>query len=420
MIENTELENGAKLIYENIEHTNICSIGFWFKTGSVHENLNQKGYAHFIEHILFKGTKTKTTSEIAILFDKIGSSFNAFTEKEITCFHCTFPAKHLEYVIKLYTEIIFFPLFDKDEIEKEKNVIISEIMEYEEIPEENSYDIFMNKMWHPNSLGCKITGEISDVKKIKRDSIYEYYLDQYSPQNLLLSVAGAFDENILISLLNKSIPASKTVKQEIKLEKQEPKYSYDFLKNSSKQIHIYTGISFPSPKEITAYYTFLFFSTIVGESMSSRLFQKLREEKGFCYSVYSFRSIFENYSMWNIYAATKPDIAVTFMENLSCQLKLIGKHFFSEQEFDDAKRHLEGSLILSQEDVEVRMKRLARHYIFNGKCFNFAELSQILDNITIDNLNIFIKENLSDKNFNTFIYGNIKQKDFPKNPISIS
>ncbi len=413
MIGYSELDSGAMLVYDKVEHTEVCSVGFWFLNGSVDEDSGQKGYAHFIEHILFKGTKNRTTSEIARCFDRIGSNFNAFTEKETTCFYCTFPSKHLEYAINLLSEIIFSPLFEKEEIKKEKNVIISEILEYEELPDENSYDLFLEKMWHPYSIGYKITGEVKDIKKIKRNSIFDFYSDRYAPEKLILSVAGNFDIKGITILLNKVIPKkNKNNKTEQFLcIKPESRYSYEYYYNPIKQIHINTGIAFPTPSEMKSYYVFLFFSTLIGESMSSRLFQKLREENGLCYSIYSFRSIFNFVSMWNIYANTMPDMYNDFIEKLNIELSNCYLNRFSESEINDARTHLEGGLILSQEDMELRMKRLARHYIFSGKSYNLDESIEMVNSVSLNDIYDFINKNLLNKKFNTLIYGNTKKID---------
>ena len=406
----TELESKAKLIYDKVEHTEVCSIGFWFLNGSVDENNEQKGYAHFIEHILFKGTKNKTTSEIARSFDRIGSNFNAFTEKETTCFYCTFPSKHIEYAITLLSEIIFFPLFEKLEIKKEKNVIISEIQEYEELPDENSYDLFLEKMWHPYSLGYKITGEIKDIKNIKKDSLFDFYSERYAPEKLIVAVAGNVDINKITDLLNKTLPIKKkqTSSPLVRI-KPESKYSFEYYYNPIKQIHINTGIAFPTPAEMKSYYVFLFFSTLTGESMSSRLFQKIREENGLCYSIYSYRSIYTCVSMWNIYANTMPDIYNDFIAKLNIELANFLYNKFNDSEIEDARTHLEGGLILSQEDMELRMKRLARHYIFNGKSYNFEESIEMLYSVSLNDIYDFISKNIANKKFNTLIYGNTKK-----------
>ena len=409
----TELESKAKLIYDKVEHTDVCSVGFWFLNGSVDENSEQKGYAHFIEHILFKGTKNKTTTEIARCFDRIGSNFNAFTEKETTCFYCTFPSKHIEYAVNLLSEIIFSPLFEKSEIKKEKNVIISEIHEYEELPDENSYDLFLEKMWHPYSLGYKITGEIKDIKKIKRDSLFDFYSERYAPEKLIIAVAGKFDINKITDLLNKTLPVKKSKDKTALFPpvriKPESQYSFEYFHNPIKQIHINAGIAFPTPAEMKSYYVFLFFSTLVGESMSSRLFQKLREENGLCYSIYSFRSIFNCISMWNIYANTMPDIYPDFIAKLNIELSNFLLNKFNDSEIEDARTHLEGGLILSQEDMELRMKRLARHYIFNGKSYSFEESIKMLYSVSLSDIYDFIDKNIANRKFNTLIYGNIKK-----------
>ncbi len=416
MIKYLKLESEAEFVYEKIQHTEVCSIGFWFRNGSVDENTNEKGYAHFIEHILFKGTDTRTTSEIARCFDRIGSNFNAFTEKEVTCFYCTFPSKHLEYAVELLSDILFHPLFDNSEIKKEKNVIISEIHEYEELPEDDSYDIFLQKMWDPYPLGYKITGEVADIKKIKRDALYAYYSERYNAKNLVISAAGAFNEAVLIDLLNRLIPQTSHAPDGKKLQKPEYIYSFEYYSNiSSKQIHIHSGLAFPTPAEMKDYYVFLFFSTLAGESMSSRLFQKLREDEGFCYSIYSFRSIFNYYSMWNIYANTAPEMLDDFMGKLNEELDKLADDPFKNAEIEDARTHLEGGLILSQEDMEIRMKRLARHYMFSGKSYDFRESLDILYSVSPEDIKIFLNDNLIGKNFNTLIYGDttkLKCKDY--------
>ncbi|MCL2294766.1 MAG: insulinase family protein [Spirochaetes bacterium] len=420
MIGYSELESRARLVYDKVEHTEVCSIGFWFLNGSVDENKEQKGYAHFIEHILFKGTQNKTTSEIARCFDRIGSNFNAFTEKETTCFYCTFPSKHIEYAINLLSEIIFSPLFEKSEIQKEKNVIISEIHEYEELPDENSYDLFLKKMWHPYSLGYKITGEIKDVKKIKRDSLFDFYADRYTPEKLILAVAGNFDIKKTIDLFNRALPQKKKQAAFVPARiKPESKYSFKYHHSPIKQIHINTGIAFPTSAEMKTYYILLFFSTLAGESMSSRLFQKLREESGLCYSIYSYRSIFTHSSMWNIYANTLPDIYHDFMTKLNTELSGFLLDKFKKSEIEDARTHLEGGLILSQEDMELRMKRLARHYIFNGRSYSFEDSLEILYSVSLNDIYDFINRYFLNKKFNTLIYGNIQMINCKKYDIMI-
>ncbi|MCL2792627.1 MAG: insulinase family protein [Spirochaetaceae bacterium] len=423
MIGYTELESKARLIYDKVEHTEVCSIGFWFLNGSVDENNEQKGYAHFIEHILFKGTKNKTTSDIARCFDKIGSNFNAFTEKETTCFYCTFPSKHTEYAINLLSEIIFSPLFEKSEIKKEKNVIISEIQEYEEIPDENSYDLFLKKMWHPSPLGYKITGEIKDIKKIKRDSLFDFYLDRYAPEKLIIAIAGCFDIKKITDQLNKTLPVKKGKSKQkpyvpVRI-KPENKYSFEYHYTPIKQIHINTGIAFPTPMEMKTYYIFLFFSTLAGESMSSRLFQKLREENGLCYSIYSYRSIYTCASMWNIYANTMPDIYHDFIKKLNIELANFFIDKFNDSEVEDARTHLEGGLILSQEDMELRMKRLSRHYIFNGKSYNLEESIEMLNSVSLNDIYDFVSKNFINRKFNTLIYGDTKKINCEKYDIII-
>ena len=405
MIKHIELEPGSVLLADKISHTDIISIGFWFRHGSINESREQKGYAHFIEHILFKGTAVRSTSEIAKAFDRIGSNINAFTEKDVTCFYCTFPSRHLYYVLDILMDMIFNPLFDKKEIEKEKNVIISEIGEYEDTPEEDSFDIFMEKMWPDSSLGWKITGNSEDIENISRDSIYSYYLDNYIQDNLVISVSGCIDEKEIEDFFNKNLPSSRTPANRKNIYTHKKKYSFDIIPEDTRQVQIYTGIDIKTPEEMEIYYHFLIFSTLAGESMSSRFYQKLREDSGLCYSVYSFRSFYSDISMWNIYANTVPENSEKLIEQLIKELMVIERDRFSKSELSDARTHLEGGLILAREDMELRMKRSARHFILCGKNPDFRESLDILYKVTENDINDFIDKNLKTDFFNTLIYG---------------
>ena len=406
MIKNIELRTGASLLLDVVKHTEITSVGFWFKHGSVNEAFDQKGYAHFIEHILFKGTQKRSTFDIARSFDKIGSNVNAFTEKDVTCFYCTFPSRHLYYALDILIDMIFNPLFEEEEIEKEKNIIISEIGEYEDSPEENSYDIFMEKMWPDSSLGWKITGDIENIENISRDSLYSYYIEKYILQNLVISVSGNIEAEKITDYFNIALENKNSGTHEKTGLSHRKQYSFDIIPDDTKQVQIYTGIDIPTPENMESYYSFLIFSTMAGESMSSRLYQKLREEYGLCYSVYSFRSFITDISMWNIYSNTVPENVEKLLEKLSCELLLIRDHMFTSEELEDAKTHLEGGLILSKEDMELRMKRAARHFIFCSRTPDYSESLQILNSITQKDIKDFFDNNLKSDYFNTLIYGN--------------
>ena len=156
-----------------------------------------------------KVLKKRSTFDIARSFDKIGSNVNAFTEKDVTCFYCTFPSRHLYYALDILIDMIFNPLFEEEEIEKEKNIIISEIGEYEDSPEENSYDIFMEKMWPDSSLGWKITGDIENIENISRDSLYSYYIEKYILQNLVISVSGNIEAEKITDYFNIALEKQK-------------------------------------------------------------------------------------------------------------------------------------------------------------------------------------------------------------------
>ena len=261
-------------------------------------------------------------------------------------------------------------------------------------------------MWPDCSMGWKITGDCEDIENINRDSLYRYYQENYIQRNLVVSVSGCVDENEITDFLNKNLPSSEDTDSDKNVYIHKKQYSFDIIPEETRQVQVYSGIDIKTPSEMEEYYHFLIFSTLAGESMSSRFYQKLREDSGLCYSIYSFRSYYSDISMWNIYANTIPENTEKLLEELNKELKTIDKDRFTQSEFEDAKTHLEGGLILAKEDMELRMKRAARHYILCGNTPDYDESLDILKKVNENNINSFINNNLKSDNFNTLIYGN--------------
>lgn len=373
------------------------------------ENLYEKGCAHFTEHILFKGTEKYSTADIAKAFDKIGGNVNAFTEKETTCFHCTFPSRHFDYAIDILADMLFHPLFDLEEIEKEKSVVINEIREGEDTPEDLSYELYMERMWPDHPLGCKITGTEKEVSDITRDTLLAFYRKRYIAENLLVAVAGNFDPDHLVKKLDQIISLPHGEMASLSRIAPVPHTDISFLNSSSQQIQIYAGTSFPVPKDPHEYYAALVFSTMAGESMSSRLYQKIREEMGLCYGIYSFRSFFPGASMWTVYLSTFPENVLTSLRTISSELSDMKNNSFRQSELSDAITHMEGELTVSCEDTEVRMKRLARQFIFFGYSFSMDDAFGYLEEISMSDIDSFLGNHIRSENFNVMVYGRMKK-----------
>lgn len=408
MIGQKVLPNGTRVLFEKVDHTQTVSIGFWVLHGSRDEEESVRGYSHFLEHMLFKGTESRTAFELIQTVDRVGGILNAFTEKEQVCYYCTLASVHLELAVQILNDMFFHSILPEEEIEREKLVILNEIKEAEDSPEELAYDLFLEKLWekdHP--LASKITGEQDHIRAITREKLVDFYRRTYVPSNLLISVAGDFDPDRLLDSLSKLLPATPSVVDRRLRDNPPVKRgdSTEYISGSFQQVQIYGGTSFEIPNEISEFYDFLVFSTIFGESMSSRLFQGLRERLGLCYTIYSMRTFFSTTSLWVIYANTSPGLLKQLLKGLDDEIRRFRLTPPGDDEIADAVTHLSGGLILSLEDMETRMKRMVRHYLLGGEIHTSEVAIGMIERVKRENVEGISESVLSGDDFKLLAYG---------------
>lgn len=405
MIIQHDLNNGAKILMEKVENTEVVSIGFWFLHGSRDETPNHKGYSHFLEHMLFKGTDKRSAFQIVQEIDRVGGMLNAFTEKEQTCFYCTLAAEHAGLALDVLTDMVFSSILPENEIEREKIVVINEIKETLDNPEELAYEYFVRSLWDGHPIADKITGEIENIESITKEKLSEFYRNWYVPRNLLISVAGKFDLESVTKTIEATLPEMKTEFRRVPRRAPQTTSNDSYISGGFKQVQIFSGVSFDTPKKIEEFYHLLVFSTMFGESMSSRLFQHIRENRGFCYSIFSLRSFFTHTSMWAIYANTSPPLLNNLVDALNLEFHNITNDSLRQEEIDDAISHLVGGTKLSQEDMEIRMKRLVRHFLLGNEIHDINDSIRFLNETSIDDINIFLNKYILNKTCSTLVFG---------------
>jgi predicted Zn-dependent peptidase len=399
------LANGARLLLEPVDRTDTLCIGFWFLHGSRDERAEERGYSHFLEHMLFKGTARRTALEIAQEFDRVGGIINAFTEKETTCVYAIIPREHLRLAFDVITDMIVDSVLDPAEIEKEKAVIVNEIRSVDDSPEEKGHDRYLREMWGTHSLARKITGEADEVQRIDRDSLLRFYRARLVASNTIIAVAGNFalDE---ARALAASVWSGAETTPGIPL-RTAPSWARKvaIVPDRFNQTQIYAGTCYPLERDVPHYYTSLVFSTAFGESMSCRLFQRLREELALCYTVYSFRSFFSDTGMWTIYANATPRQARRFLDSLDEELGRLLQQPLTPREVADAKSHLVGSMILSREDMETRMKRMVRQFTMMDRVLSFEESVEALQRVSSEEIQRYAALCLDRGSFSLLAYG---------------
>ncbi|SEF46013.1 Predicted Zn-dependent peptidase [Caloramator fervidus] len=384
MLKKLTLKNGIRVVYEKIPYVNSITIGIWVGSGSRLENKNNNGVSHFIEHMMFKGTQNRTAKRIAEEIEELGGQINAFTGKEATCYYVKLLDEHYETGIEVLSDMILNPKFSSEDIEKEKGVIIEEINMYEDSPEDLVFDLLSMATWGNDSLALPILGYENTVKSISREVILDYYNKTYNPSNIVISFTGNFDEDKILELICEKFETWNSVNN-IQIE-----YSYPNINNEIKvknkdieQVHValtLEGIELGNDK----LYTLLAINNYFGGGTSSRLFQKLREEYGYVYTIYSFTSAYKNKGMFNIQFALNKAYLEKSLVLITHEIVDILKNKMSDVQITKAKEQLKGSYILGLESVSSRMFSIGKSELMLNKVFEPKEVLNKIESITKD------------------------------------
>lgn len=398
MIRKETLGNGLTLLTESMPHVRSVSLGVWLRQGSRHEPASLNGVSHFIEHLVFKGTETRNAREIALAVDSVGGQMDAFTSKEYTCFYAKVLDEHLETAVELLGDIVRRPLFDPTELERERKVIVEEIRMVEDSPEELVYDLFSQHFYPGHPLGRPIQGTETTVKGLSRRRLLHFFHASYHPANLLIVAAGNLRHDRLSRLVRKTFGSMKGVKGKPRKVTPPPRASRGMItrhKKELEQLHVLMGLP-AYPENFRDRYPLFVLNALLGGTMSSRLFQKIREERGLAYSVYSAVNAFLDSGLMMIYAATSPAKGREVVRLVLGELRQLRDDGPTEAELSVAKEHLKGSLMLSLESTASRMSNLARQEMYYGRQFTLAEVLEGIEKVTTERAHAVARQLLGD------------------------
>ena len=405
MIERGTLANGVTLLCEPVESTETCAVGFWFPTGSRDEQRHERGLSHFLEHMLFKGTECRSALDIAVQIDRVGGHINAFTDRESTCFFCALPAAHAGLAVDVLCDMVRSATLAEADIQKEKVVVCNEIRAADDSPEEQGYQMFLERMWGSHPLAATVAGMEQDVARIDRDGLETFYRHRYHPGNLVVTAAGNLDFDAVAGIVNERLSASGEPVAAGKRVPPAQHRSQDYADSPFQQAQIYAATTLAPPAAPATYYALLVLSTAFGESMSSRLFQRIREDAGLCYSVETFRSHYSDVWKWGIYANALPELVPRLLDALNRELHRLADRPPSANEVDDAISHLTGSMVFAKEDMETRMKRIAGQYQLFGSVVELEQAADLLHSVTADDVAAVAARLVQPGRFNLLVYG---------------
>ncbi|NLY43610.1 MAG: insulinase family protein [Clostridiaceae bacterium] len=409
------LKNGVRIVSEYIPYVKSVSLGIWVGTGSRRERKSNNGISHFIEHMLFKGTTNRTTREIAESIDCIGGQLNAFTGKEYTCFYTKTLDTHLDVAIDVLSDMFFNSKMDEKDIELERKVILEEINMYEDSPEELVHDILSELVWANNPLGYPILGTAESLTAINREEILKYMKENYVPSNTVIAIAGNFDYDYAMQLIESKFggwEGSSSRKNEYTNTKFNQGSVVKF--KDIEQAHLCIGFEGVAQGD-DRLYDLMVVNNIFGGGMSSRLFQKVREERGLAYSIFSYPSSYCKAGLFAIYAGMSPSQIHEVVKIIFDEIELLKKDGISKEELDKAKEQLKGNYILGLESTSSRMNSIGKSELILNEIKTPDEVLDRIESISMDSVSEIIKDIFVDKPFSISAVGTIEDNmDFKK------
>ncbi|MGE5431949.1 MAG: M16 family metallopeptidase [Syntrophomonadaceae bacterium] len=378
----TILPNGIKIVTESVPYVNSFSLGFWFNVGSRDENRKNNGITHFIEHMLFKGTNKRSPRRIAEDIEGYGGYLNAFTSKEHTCYYGRGLQKYIERTFDVLADMIQDPAFKANEIKKEAGVVVDELYDIEDNPEELIFDKFEEKLFAGNALGLSIIGTEENVRGFSRSDLFSFIEEKYGLNNLTIAASGAVSHDDLVRLAEKYIKKDLG-KKSLKRKKVTPgKPTEIAVDKEIQQVHTILGCATYGYKDDLERTKVNVLSHILGEGSSSRLFQTVRERNGICYQLNSFLNSFYDISSFGVYFSTNDKLYEKSLELITKEYKKVMEKKVSDKELKKAKEYLKGSMLLSLEGMTNRMFRMAQSEIYFNNIKTIEESVRDIDSVT--------------------------------------
>jgi len=409
MVDVVKLDNGIIVVMEKMPSVRSVSFGIFVKNGSRNESDKTNGISHFIEHLMFKGTENRTAKQIADDMDSVGGQINAYTTKEYTCYYTKTLDTHFDVALDVLADMYFNSLFSDEDISKERNVIVEEINMYEDAPEEVGYDILQGKIWKGNSLAFPILGTVKSISEFDSLFIKNYYKEHYRTDNTVLSVAGNFEEDKVIDEIKKYFGNLESIDKEIVLKNsvyEKPKYFKSAVKKEKdiEQLHLtmcFPGVETGSDES----YALAAVNTVFGGGMSSRLFQRIREEKGLVYTVYSFSSNFSDSGIFGIYAALTPNRFNQVYELILSEISELKKEKITKEQLIKTKEQLKSNFILSLENSASRSSNIGRSMLLLNKINEVDDIIEKVNNVSLENVENIIEKIFDLNNMSTSLVG---------------
>jgi predicted Zn-dependent peptidase len=408
MLSRTILPSGLTVLVETLPYVRSVALGYYLRSGSAVESVEHGGASHFLEHLVFKGTANRNTTQIAQVIDMLGGDVDAFTGKEYTSFYAHVLDEQVDVALDLLTDIVVSPRFTNEDLEMERRVILEEIKMVEDTPDDLVHEIFVTAFWPDHPLGRPILGTEETVGRLGREQILAHYAETFHPSNVIFCASGNIRPEQVLPFLEKHFPVDDRTPQ--RSEWSEPTPNQHVIvreKKELEQVHLCLG-SRGYPQQFNERYAAALFNTIFGGGMSSRLFQRVREKEGLVYSVASYHNGYLNGGYEAVYAACAPKNLKRVLNITLEEMKKFRGEGATAEELAAAKLHLKGSILLSLESTVSRMSGIARQEYYFGRQFTPDEIIQQIDAVTLEDVQRVAETVVDPGSLSLTVLGNVK------------
>jgi predicted Zn-dependent peptidase len=404
----TTLPSGLTVLVETLPYVRSVAFGYYLRSGSAVESEEHGGASHFLEHLVFKGTERRNTHEIAQVIDQLGGDVDAFTGKEYTSFYAHVLDEQLPTALDLLTEIVTSPRFTNDDVEMERGVILEEIKMVEDTPDDLVHEIFVTAFWPDHPLGRPILGTEETIARLPREKIIEHYQETFQPSNVIFAASGNVTPDDVVPFLEKHFPV--TSRAPFRREWNAPTPNQHVIlreKRELEQVHLCLG-SRGFPQQGDERYAAALFNAVLGGGMSSRLFQRIREQEGLVYSIASYHNGYLHGGYEAVYAACAPRNLKRVLDLTLAEMKKIKTEGATAEELAGAKLHLKGSILLSLESTTSRMSGIARQEYYFGRQYSPDQIIEHIDAVTLDDIRNVARSIVDPESLSLTLLGNLK------------
>lgn len=397
----TVLSSGLRIVTEEERSVRSAAFGIWVNVGSRDETVSTAGASHFLEHLLFKGTKKRTSLEISSAIEAVGGETNAFTSKEYTCFYARVIDKDLPLAVDVISDLITSSVVKAVDVDAERKVVLEEIAMRDDDPSDLIHDLFLEKYYGDTPLGRPILGTVKSIKSMSRNTVFNYYRNRYKPEDLVVSVAGNVKHKNVVAMVEEALSKDNFLdqpKKDFKVRsspqiKVARKGEVTLLDRKTEQAHIVYGVPGVA-RDDKRRFALGILSSALGGGMSSRLFQEIREKRGLAYSTYAYSQQFAGSGVLSFYVGCKPNKAQEAIKIIQSILYDVAENGLTSDEISRAKGAVSGSLVLSQEDTGSRMTRIGKSELVYGQVLSFDEILREISSVTPEQIKEIASESL--------------------------